>query len=272
MGFISDAFDSGAGGLLPQMYGQGDDAADAAKAAAKTSAAAQMEALNYLKDVDKIPRQYRESALGQLAGFSGIGKPGESAALFDSLKTDPFYGAIMSGRGAGEDAILRNAAATGGLRSGGSIEQLADYNTNLQNTALTTAYNNRISGLQGLAGISGNENAIAGGIAGIGNTLAQGQIAAAQAQQTANQNQTKNLMGLAQLGIMAFSDRRLKSNIKKIGSINGFNKYSWDWNSKAADLGLSGSAEGVMADEVELTRPDLVSEESGYKKVNYNGI
>lgn len=69
-----------------------------------------------------------------------------------------------------------------------------------------------------------------------------------------------------------FSDARLKRNIRKIGERSGFNWYSWDWNEKAAALGLKGSSEGVIAQEVEAVRPDLVGMIGGYKAVNYGGL
>jgi hypothetical protein len=61
----------------------------------------------------------------------------------------------------------------------------------------------------------------------------------------------------------AFSDRRLKSNIVKIGEdARGFNIYEYD---------LFGEREtGVMADEVEKVIPEAVSiGPMGYKMVNY---
>lgn len=69
-----------------------------------------------------------------------------------------------------------------------------------------------------------------------------------------------------------FSDIALKENIQKIGERNGHNWYRWDWNDKAAKLGLTGSGQGVIAQEVEVTRPDLVTTLRGYKAVNYGGL
>lgn len=59
-----------------------------------------------------------------------------------------------------------------------------------------------------------------------------------------------------------FSDRRLKSNIRKIGSYKGHNLYEYD---------KFGRREvGVMAQEVMATRPDAVMlHESGYYMVRY---
>lgn len=46
--------------------------AEGAEKAAETQAAAQGQALDYLKEVEAAPSYYREEALGQLAGFYGI--------------------------------------------------------------------------------------------------------------------------------------------------------------------------------------------------------
>ena len=73
-------------------------------------------------------------------------------------------------------------------------------------------------------------------------------------------------------GLIAASDITLKTNITPKGTVNGFNWYAWTWNDKAHELGLSGEAEGVIAQEIEMTRPDLVVMQDGYKAVNYMGV
>jgi hypothetical protein len=70
------------------------------------------------------------------------------------------------------------------------------------------------------------------------------------------------LFGLGGAGIMAVSDRRLKSNIVRIGTHPlGIGIYEYD---------LFGKREvGVMADEVEKVLPEAVMEFAGFKGVNY---
>jgi hypothetical protein len=62
-----------------------------------------------------------------------------------------------------------------------------------------------------------------------------------------------------------FSDRRLKEDIKRVGTLdNGLPVYSYRYiGSKAVQIGL-------MADEVEKVHPEAVSEVSGFKTVNYS--
>ena len=67
--------------------------------------------------------------------------------------------------------------------------------------------------------------------------------------------------------------KALKENIELIGTKNGFNIYTWDWNELAnEELGLTGSSEGVMADEVNEVMPEAVEYKDGFMHVNYSMI
>lgn len=267
MGFVSDLF--GGGG--------GKDAANASIAASETQAAYQREALDYLKEREALPQQFREEALTQIAGALGLeGGEGSQQAFIDQARASPLYAAITGNKKAGEDAILRQQSATGGLRSGNTQHALYDYNTNLENQALLESYNQQVSGLGGLASLPSLAGSIASGTAGIGQTLGQGQVAAAQARLTGQQGGFSNLLGLGQLGVGAysagmFSDRRLKCNVRYMGKVRGVRWYRWDWNSKAQALGLNGSSQGVIAQQLQHTHPHLVRvhPKTGYLTVDY---
>lgn len=199
----------------------GSTAAGAATGAAGTSAAYQQQALDYLKSREAMPLQISGGAMEQLGGLYNL--PGGKADVeggiarspgiptqqerIDLAMQSPMYGAMMGGRQAGEEAIMRQAGMTGGLRSGNVQENLYDYNTQLQNTALMSAYGgqiqeedrqlneyyNQLGGLQTLAGMQpGGAANIAQTMGNIGSTLAGGQTAAAQAQQSG----VSNLIGL----------------------------------------------------------------------------
>ena len=79
---------------------------------------------------------------------------------------------------------------------------------------------------------------------------------------------------LATAGVpMPWSDTRLKENITYLGKDKGYNIYSWDWNSKAKELGINTPAIGVLAQEVKEINPDaVVLDKSGYYKVNYGEL
>jgi hypothetical protein len=249
-------------------------AAGASERAAGTAASFQREALDYLKEREALPREVSEAALTGLAGVYGLpGGEGDQQALIDRAIESPLYQGIIGGREAGEEAILRSAAATGGLRSGDVQTALYDYNTQLENKALLESYNQQLQGLTGLAGLPSMAPQIAQQTGQIGQTLAQGQVAGAQALQTGEQNQMQNILGLGTIGaMMMYSDRRLKDNIVKIAEINGQNWYTWDWNKVANKMGLTGKSEGVLADEIYKTNSDAILFKDGFMMVNYTQL
>jgi len=71
------------------------------------------------------------------------------------------------------------------------------------------------------------------------------------------------------------SDIRLKTNIKRIGTLpNGLPLYQWAWNEIAKKLGIDDNpTTGVMAHEAREVMPEAVIEgEDGYLRVNYGMI
>lgn len=167
-------------------YQSGQASAEAAEAAAETSAGGQREGLAYLQEVEAMPRAFREAALTQLGaeyGFTfdeegNLISGGESIA--DRASSSPFFTGAQS---EAEEAILRNAPGTGGLRSGNVQDALARANQDLY----TQSYLRELQGLEGLAGLPSYARDIAGVQTGIGQTLGAGQIAAAQAEQAGAQ-------------------------------------------------------------------------------------
>lgn len=264
--------------FIGDLFGGGGDAADAAIQASEITAGGQEKALEYLKSTEKVPQQFREGALKEMAGIYGLpGGTGSQEDLIANLIQSPLYQSIIGNRAMGEEAILRNQGATGGLRSGNANYNLYDYNTRLENDALLQTYNQHMSGLGGLAGLPSNANNIANFISGIDATRGQGIIAAAQADQAGSANNMGNIMGIANLGIQAygagmFSDRRLKKNIQRIGEIEGFPFYAFEWNEQANALGLYGKTVGCMADDVFARVPEAVSFKDGFLFVHYDKI
>ena len=89
--------------------------------------------------------------------------------------------------------------------------------------------------------------------------------------QAAQQNFNQGLMGLGGAGIMAFSDIRMKENIKQIDWLpNGLPVYSYEYKPEFKDIAGHGQFVGVMAQEVEMVRPEaVITNANGYKMVNY---
>jgi len=100
-------------------------------------------------------------------------------------------------------------------------------------------------------------------VAGIAQSGYQGQLAQSQAQQQAAQQQASNIAGVGQLAAFAFSDIRLKENVKLVKSGAGYNLYEFNY------IGDSQRYRGVMAHEIESILPEAVTEIDGYKAVNY---
>ena len=91
----------------------------------------------------------------------------------------------------------------------------------------------------------------------------QQQLSAAE-QRNRNLNQALGgMFGLAS-SVVKFSDRRLKTNVKKVGETgDGQNIYSYRYKGgKTMHLGL-------MAQEVQRRKPDAVVSVGGFKAVDY---
>lgn len=247
----------------------GESAAEDVAAAGETAAAAQREGLEYLKETEAIPQAFRQAGLQQLGALSGMsydpttgeasytGDTSAQDALLAQAQANPMYQAQLD---QGQEAVARSAAATSGLRGGGTASDLAEFS----NQALMNSYNQQLSGIQGLAGLPSQAGQISQQTGQIGETLANAQIAGAQAQQTG----MGNLIGLGGiLGAAALSDVRLKTNIKYLETTShpDIHKYSWEW---AEDSGKEGYEEGFLAQEVEKTYPDFITEgNDGFKRV-----
>lgn len=89
--------------------------------------------------------------------------------------------------------------------------------------------------------------------------------------QSSTQRQSPGLLGVAGLGLQAaplmFSDRRLKTDIKRVGQTDdGLPIYTYRYK-------IGGPVQmGVMADEVEAVNSDAVSVVDGFKAVDYGAI
>ena len=275
MGAVKKAFKPG--GLFndPLDVFGGQKAREASASAERLSAQAtalEREQLEYIKQTQEPFLKAGERALERQEEIL----PGILAGPdYEAARESPAFQALQA---EGEEAILRQAAATGGLRGGRTQAALLQANPQLLNQIAEQDYARRVQqfGLlgqvagQGQAGAQvwgGQTGGITGNLTGI-----LGQRAQLVFQNVQQQNQqTASILGLAAGALAAFSDIQLKKNVKKIYRTQSpfINIYSWDWNDKANELGLYGPSTGYLVQEVEKVLPDLVLEhETGFKQID----
>lgn len=136
-----------------------------AKKASRKADAAMIEYLD--KAIGETQRQfdviradyapYRTAGLGGLTGLADLvgvnGSEAQRAGLVN-IESSPALAAVIR---QGEDAVLQNASATGGLRGGNIQRSLADFRAD----AFVDQLNQQIARLAGLAGIGqGSTNAV----------------------------------------------------------------------------------------------------------------
>lgn len=245
----------------------GSTAADAAGEAARLQQQSAAEALAYQKEKDAQARgdlmPYSDFGKSPMAGYNMLLNPNVQA---NYLKNNPMFQAAIeksntgfkntlgfSGkRGDLANAITQNYMATGEQYIGNQMNRLLQPIQIGQASAAGQAVN----GLNGARSASDL-------ITGAGNAGAAGIVGAANAQQAGMGN-------LATIGgglLAAFSDRRLKKHITRIGSHGPYNVYAWQYRGGSDDIFI-----GVMADEVEKINPDAVITIDGFKAVLYGAL
>lgn len=250
-------------------------AAEKAEEAAEVQAGYQREALDYLKEVEAVPQQFRTLGTSALGAMYGLGTPEQQAMAKQAFEQSPvsqqFDGLGQARLAAQEEAIGRHQSATGGLRSGSTQRALADVNAQAAEQREMAKMQQYLGGLGQLSQLQTRPESIYQGTANIGGTLGSGIAAGGMARQqgaTAFGNVAGQFLG----GMMA-SDERLKDNIQMIGLIDGHEWHTWTWNADAEKLGLTGDAEGVIAQRVMEYKPEAVSlMDSGYYAVDYSNL
>ena len=276
----------------------GNAATDAANTQAAAGSAAQDKLLSVGKQVAGTYAPYQ--GVGQ-TGINNLNQMIQSGYLTDPFGPQQLQGNLAPnyqfGLSQGQQANTQASNAAGGGSNVNRSNQM--FTQNYAQNAYQNAFNNYLAQKTnlynqniGLADIGANAAQNAGnaelGIGtnisnitqGIGNAQAAGQIGTANAYSGAvnnagntaalygllqNQNTLSNLQNQISGDTTTgnFSDRRLKTNIVKIGQyMNGLNKYSWTY--------LWGeNSTGAMADEVEKLIPEAIGIRLGFKTVNY---
>lgn len=211
---------------------------------------------------------------GRFLGLNGA--EDQRAAMGQYQTSDPFR---QSNEDMGNRALSRRYAGMGMLDSGAS--RLAMSRANLERGSQDYGnYMNRLAGAgqqgmgaaQAAGGMASNSGNLLGQMRfGLGQQQAGNDISFGNAMAANRNTGMQNLLGVGGVvarGAAAFSDRRLKTNIERLGEMaSGLPVYAFDY------VWGGPRQVGVMADEARLLFPDAVLEHaSGFLMVDYGGI
>ena len=217
---------------------------------------------------------FAQAGLGGLQGLQqsstleGLG--GGLSDIFNSPAIQP----LINDRMRSASSAFGSAGLT---RSGGAIQAAADIPTELA-FALEQLLGERRSEL---AGIGLGANSLGAELRNQASLGAGGLLADRFGTQTGADQQSKNRKQerlnsvLSTLGSAAgaFSDARLKTNIKPIGTLNDLTIYEWDWVDGVPELlGDELMTTGFVAQEVAEKHPEFVHESHGFLTINYDGL
>lgn len=201
--FIGDTLGSVVGGIT----GSSQQAEAAQQASETQSAAADKAMQEQRRQFDKLVElmmpytQTGQNALTAQQNLLGLGGDTAQQTAINALHQSPQYQSLVR---SGENAILQNASATGGLRGGNVQGALANYRTDVLSNLINQQYSN-LGGLSqlGQASAAGQASAGLNTASNIGNILQQ-QGAAVAGGQLAAGNQVANTFGTAlKLGTLA---------------------------------------------------------------------
>jgi len=264
---------------------QGSAAKDAAGTQAAASQAGIEEQRRQFDAMRELLKPYTEAgvpALEQQQAFLGLRGPDAERAAIERISGGETFQALSR---QGEEAMLQRASATGGLRGGNIQGALAQFRPQMLNSLIEQQYG-RLGGMTALGQQSAAGVGAAGQQTGVNVANLLGQQGAAQAGGELGQakaygqvlNMPAQFLGMqygAGRGGSAgtpgfgnlFSDRRLKKNIKQIGTRpDGLNVYEFDY------IWGGGRQVGLMAQEVKAIYPGAVSESGGYLMVDYSKV
>lgn len=233
--------------------------------------------------------QVIDAALARSARERAIARTGEMADItragaFGNERRGVFEGERQAAYEVGRDQMVANLLQQGysqaqaqtmaqlqqqqgaALAAAGGMQQLGSLDQATRQAMLEAQYNEFMRQQQNPLMQLGALTSAAGGIPG--------------GYGTTTQSSSPGLIGyLGALGSVgqgfaAFSDRRLKKNVKPLAEINGVKYYTWEWNDLAKSVGCANDPRsGVIADELKEIHPDLVFRgEDGFLRVDYAGL
>lgn len=164
------------GDLLGDITGT-TKAGEAAEKAAGESLEFQEKGLDYLKEVQKLPLEFRDKALSELGGFYGL-DPGGQQDIIDRAKSSPLYGSMLE---QGRQGVGSALSATGNLRGGLGPSSFYQQDQNV----LQGAVDQQLRGLSGFAGTPIDTSQIVNQYSNMGDITAGGILARGRSSQDA---------------------------------------------------------------------------------------
>lgn len=140
----------------------------------KTEDAARMQleqeqaSLDYQKEIQALPLQYRDEALESLGGFYGLGEGGQQD-IIDKAKASPFYAAELE---QGRQGVGAGLSATGTLRGGYGPSTFRAQDMDVLNQAV----DQQLQGLSSFAGTPIDTSGISQSYSNMGDISAQEQL------------------------------------------------------------------------------------------------
>jgi hypothetical protein len=184
-------------------------AGKAADAQSEASAAGIEEQRRQFDKMVELLSPYTKAGTGSLAAqqnILGLGGAAAQQAAISGIEQSPYFQSVAQ---QGENAILQNASATGGLRGGNTQGALAQFRPQLLNQLVQQQYQN-LGGITALGQNSAAQQGNAGmqSANSIGNLLQQGGAAQAGGylgQANAQNQLIGNLTSLGGLGLGAYN-------------------------------------------------------------------
>lgn len=239
MSFVTNAIGKVVGGLTGAnaQASAAQGAANSQEAAAMAGIQQQQQEFNQVQQLESPFVNAGTGALGgynstlsQLANLTGANGNGAQQSAINGLTSNPLYTTSMA---LGQQSILANASATGGLRGGNTIASLG-Y---LPNQVLSNTLQTQIGNLQSTLGGYGN-------LVGVGQNAAAG---VGNAGMSTGNNITNLLgqQGSAQAGAQIAGGNATASGINSLGSLLGSTAGQNLLN--AAGTGISNAGSFLMS-------------------------
>lgn len=223
---------------------------------------------------------WREAGVTALGGMQD--KDYQRDFTMSDFQADPGYDFRMK---EGMKAIERSAAARGGRHGGATMKALVGYGQDVASSEYQNAYNrfnadrdrrfNRLGSIAGVGQTANSQVAAAGQNYANQYGANETNMANARAGQAMGQaGQLGNAIGQGTMAYLAFSDERLKENIKPVSKSDlaemrkNLKAYTFQYKS---DIHGRGEFVGVMAQDLEKSKlgKTLVFEDShGHKQID----